>query len=283
MDCTPKEVFFNRRQFIAGSVALGLLPNIGKSQPDTITAQSLVSAHCNYYEFSTTKSAIPQLASSLTIKPWMISIEGLVESPISFNVSALQKEFLTVNRIYPLRCVEGWVATIPWSGVLLSDVLRFAKPLREAKYIRFMGAYNPNEMIGQRRSNFNWPYEEGLTIEEGLHPLTLLATGMYDGPLTPQNGAPIRLVVPWKYGFKSIKALTRIELTDQMPVSTWRQKAPEEYGFYANVNPQVPHPRWGQRRELPLGELKKRRTKMFNGFEQEVAHLYQDMDLSENF
>lgn len=263
-------------------MALGLLPRFGMTNEE-VTPQHLVSAHCNYYEFSTSKDVIPQLAKALTIQPWALSIGGLVERPMTIPLGKIEAEFPNVSRTYPLRCVEGWVATIPWSGVLLKDLLEAVKPTDKAKYIRFVGTLRPSEMIGQRRSGLVWPYEEGLRIDEGLHPLTLIATGMYGDKLTPENGAPIRLVVPWKYGFKSIKALQKIELVETMPTSTWRQKAPQEYGFYGNVNPSVPHPRWSQRRELPLGSLRKRSTKMFNGFNDEVAHLYDGMDLSEHF
>lgn len=282
---TPKDVFFNRRQFLKGSVALSLLPQLSWAKDNVLTptAQKLVSAHCNYYEFSTSKTVIPHLAKELSLSPWSISVSGLVNKPFTLPITSLASEFDLVNRTYPLRCVEGWVATIPWTGILLKDLLALAKPTANANYIRFIGTHRPSEMIGQRASNFDWPYQEALRLDEGLHPLTLLATGMYGGDLTPENGAPIRLVVPWKYGFKSIKAVTRIELVEAMPMTSWRKKAPQEYGFYANVNPSVAHPRWSQRRELPLGQVRKRATQPFNGFESEVEHLYEGMDLSVNF
>lgn len=283
MNITPKDVFFNRRQLLKGSLALSLLPQLTWAKEVEHTPQKLVSSHCNYYEFSTSKTVIPHLAKDLTLTPWSLTVAGLVNKPLSFSIPSLKKEFDQVNRTYPLRCVEGWVATIPWTGILLKDLLALVQPTSKAKYIRFAGTHRPSEMIGQRGTNFDWPYQEALRLDEGLHPLTMLATGMYGSDLTPENGAPIRLVVPWKYGFKSIKALTHIELVEDMPATSWRKKAPQEYGFYANVNPAVAHPRWSQRRELPLGELRKRPTQPFNGFASDVAHLYDGMDLSVDF
>lgn len=282
MDVTEELIYLNRRKFLKGVTALGLLP-LTSSAESAVTPQNFVSNHCNYFEFSTNKEVVKILAKSLTLSPWSVKVDGLVESPIELDIKSLSANLNTVERVYPLRCVEGWVATIPWSGFELGKLLNLAKPLPTAKYVKFVGTHRPEEMINQRSPRLPWPYTEGLRLDEAMHPLSIIATGMYGADLTPENGAPVRLVVPWKYGFKSIKAIQRIELTDSIPLGSWQQKAPQEYGFYANVNPDVAHPRWSQRRELPLGQLKKRRTKPFNGYADEVADLYHGMDLTEHF
>ncbi|MCV2885705.1 protein-methionine-sulfoxide reductase catalytic subunit MsrP [Aestuariibacter sp. AA17] len=274
---TPKHLFLTRREVIKGAIALGLLPACSKPNiapsPD-VTPQSLVSSYCNYYEFSRSKEAVKILAQALTLNPWQVDVTGLVDTPYSIDVSHVSSLFTLHSRTYSLRCVEGWSAVIPWQGILLKDVISRANPKPEAKFVKFIGHFDPKEMIGQRRQILQWPYTEGLRLDEALHPLTLLATGMYSGAITPENGAPLRLVVPWKYGYKSIKAIRRIELVSYQPLSSWQQMAPSEYGFFANVNPDVPHPRWSQRRELPLGETQKRATQLLNGYADDVQHLY---------
>ena len=236
----------------------------------------------NYYEFSTNKEAVATLAQAFITRPWELRIEGAVNHPLTLNLDDIAA-LAHVNRAYRLRCVEGWSMVLPWKGVTLANVLALAQPKPEAKFVRFIGTLRPEEMIGQRRPVLPWPYTEGLRLDEALHPLTLLATGLYDAPLAPQNGAPLRLVVPWKYAFKSIKAITRIELIAAQPATSWNQAAPSEYGFYANVNPDVAHPRWSQKREVRIGELHKHSTLPFNGYACDVAHLYAGMDLQQNF
>ena len=222
------------------------------------------------------------LAQALTIEPWTLPIRGAVEKAITLDMDDIRRQ-CQVERTYRMRCVEGWSMVIPWFGIELQRLLSLAKPLSTARYAHFISIERPSEMIGQRRPSLNWPYREALRIDEAMHPLTLLATGLYGMDLPKQNGAPLRLVVPWKYGFKSIKAVAVIELTEQQPSTTWIEASPKEYGFYANVNPNVPHPRWSQRRELPIGERKKVATLPFNGYADQVAKLYQGMDLNKHY
>ncbi len=237
----------------------------------------------NYYEFSTNKKSVALLAKHFNSRPWKIIVDGLVEKPIQVSIEELINTQIINRYIYRLRCVEGWSMVIPWNGFVLSELIKAAVPKQNAKFVRFESIYRPEEMIGQRRNTMEWPYVEGLRLDEALNSLTILAVGVYDKPLPNQNGAPIRLVVPWKYGFKSIKAVSKITLVDQQPLTTWMKSSPSEYGFYANVNPKVAHPRWSQRRELRIGERKKRKTLMFNGYEDHVSHLYKNMDLEKNF
>lgn len=247
-----------------------------------ITKKEYVQKYCNYYEFSTNKEAVAELSKSLVTSPWKIEIGGLVENPQFLSIADL-KQLAVYDRTYRFRCVEGWSMVVPWRGVLLKDLVSLVKPKKEAGFVVFESLFRPKEMIAQRRGTMPWPYTEGLRLDEAVHPLTLLATGMYGDELAPQNGAPIRLIVPWKYGFKSIKAITKITFQKDRPISSWQKISPGEYGFYANVNPAVAHPRWSQRRELPLGEYKKIRTLAFNGYEEEVAKMYKGMDLNKNF
>lgn len=295
-DFTDKQLFLNRRQLVKQAVALGLLPKAGwafskehtqeeENKVLKVSSKTHVSQYNNYYEFSTNKEAVAHLSQALTLSPWSLDIYHNNTLLRTLTLEDL-KAFPQHERIYRLRCVEGWSAVIPWRGVQLSDVLQSldaSANAQKAKYVKFEALHRPSEMLGQRRGVFPWPYTEGLRMDEAMHPLTLLATGMYEGDLLPQCGAPLRLVVPWKYGFKSLKALTRITLTDEQPVSSWSRISPGEYGFYANVNPEVPHPRWSQRRELPLGEIRKIATLPFNGYADEVANLYKDMDLSQYY
>ncbi len=217
--------------------------------------------------------------SGFKTHPWTIDVSGLINKPRTFGVEDLLKLFPAEERIYRLRCVEAWSMVIPWQGFALAGLLKAVEPTSAAKYVRFETLLDPEQMQGQGSPAYPWPYQEGLRLDEALNDLTILATGLYGEPLPPQDGGPIRLVVPWKYGFKSIKAIVKIELTDKKPATLWSTIAPREYGFYANVNPNVDHPRWSQASERRVGELSRRPTLMFNGYEEQVAYLYKDMDL----
>ncbi|MDX1587365.1 MAG: protein-methionine-sulfoxide reductase catalytic subunit MsrP [Oleiphilaceae bacterium] len=232
-----------------------------------------IAGYNNYYEFSTEKEAVRVLAQRLTTSPWHIEIGGLVEKPLTLDLDDLRAQH-PEERVYSLRCIEAWSKLVPWQGVPLHRILSLVKPLSAARYVRFTGTYRPSEMINQRRPVLDWPYTEALRIDEAEHPLTLLATGLYGQDLPPANGAPVRLVVPWKYGFKSIKAIQRIDLVAEQPLTTWMKEAPGDFDFYANVNPNLAHPRWNQQRETRLGEPGKRATEMYNGYGEQVAHLY---------
>ena len=258
------------------------------STGETQTPYEKATSFNNFYEFGTDKDDPSNYADQLTYDPWQLKIDGLVEKPITLDYNDLLKTFALEERIYRLRCVEAWSMVIPWTGFELATLLKQAKPLSKAKYVAFETLYRPDEMRGQRSrfvgGGVEYPYVEGLRLDEAMHPLTLMSVGLYGKTLPPQNGAPIRLVVPWKYGFKSIKSVVRITLTDKEPPTTWNRLASNEYGFYANVNPKVDHPRWSQasERRIDTGGLFARNridTKMFNGYE-EVAPLYKDMNLS---
>ena len=250
---------------------------------DIFTSLNAITNYNNYYEFSTDKEAIAQLSKGLKIKPWTITVAGLVRNPGTYDVYDLIRRYDQEERIYRLRCVEGWSMVIPWLGFPLHKLLAEVEPYRNAKYVRFETLYDPEQLPGQNNAWYTWPYVEGLRLDEAMHDLTILASGLYGQVLAPQNGAPLRLVVPWKYGFKSIKSIVRIDLVSEPPTSLWMAAAPREYGFYANVNPKVHHPRWSQATERRISELHRRQTLMFNGYEEEVAHLYQDMDLQRFF
>jgi len=284
---TPEELFISRRKFLDSALRAGLLGALpfssyafGKESDLAITAEKAATRYNNYYEFTTNKKHVHIIAAEFNTSPWNLEVGGLVNKPKHFTIGSLPP---SEERIYRFRCVEGWSMVVPWLGFSLRELLNQVEPKAEAKYVRFETVFRPSEMIGQRRPTLSWPYVESLRLDEAMHPLTTLATGMYDKPLPKQNGAPLRLIVPWKYGFKSIKAINKIELVSERPETTWNKLAPEEYGFYANVNPAVPHVRWSQRREVPLGQLKKIRTLPFNGYEEQVAHLYQGMDLEKHF
>jgi sulfoxide reductase catalytic subunit YedY len=238
-----------------------------------------VTTYNNFYEFGVGKEDPSELAHLFNPRPWTVKIDGMVEKPGEYDLDDFLKPHTVEDRVYRLRCVEAWSMVIPWRGVPLADVLSRAEPTSSARFVEFTTVVRPSELPGQRRPILEWPYVEGLRLDEAMHPLTLLANGLYGRDLPNQNGAPLRLVVPWKYGFKSIKSIVRIHLTDRMPVNTWQQMQPREYGFYANVNPEVDHPRWSQARERRIGELRRRRTLMFNGYGEQVAHLYDGMDL----
>jgi sulfoxide reductase catalytic subunit YedY len=305
-EITPKEVYLSRREFIkmagaaAGVLALaacapkqGEAPQVTPANPavsgetdelgDPVNTFEDITHYNNYYEFTTDKEGVASLAADFPTSPWEVQVSGLVKRPITYGVDELVKTFQPEERIYRLRCVEAWSMVIPWVGFPLAKLLQEVEPTGEAKYVRFETIYKPEEMPGQRSGFYPWPYQEGLRLDEALHDLTLLATGLYGGELPAQSGGGIRLVVPWKYGFKSIKAIVKIELVADQPATLWSAIAPNEYGFYANVNPEVDHPRWSQASERRIGELKRRPTLMFNGYEEQVADLYAGMDLRKNY
>lgn len=248
-----------------------------------LTAYEDAISFTNFYEFSFSKTNVSKLAENFKTEPWKIQVDGLVKNPQSFDVKELISMFGEEERIYRHRCVEAWSMVIPWLGFPLAKLLDVVQPTDQAKYIVFETLYDPEQMPQQKGSSFEWPYIEGLRLDEARHDLTILATGMYGKPLLPQNGAPIRLVVPWKYGFKGIKSIVKIRLTDVQPTTFWMLASPNEYGFYANVNPNVNHPRWSQATEYRIGKDDRVPTLMFNGYEEEVAGLYEGMDLRENF
>ena len=251
------------------------------AEPKTPLAD--VTGYNNFYEFGTSKDDPARFAGSLRTRPWTVAVEGEVLRPRTWDIDALLAAFPNQERVYRMRCVEAWSMVIPWLGFPLGDLIRAAQPTSNAKYLAFTTLLDPARMPGQRRSVLDWPYVEGLRLDEALHPLTILATGLHGRVLPNQNGAPLRLVVPWKYGFKGIKSIVRIALVRDQPPTTWNIAAPEEYGFYANVNPAVDHPRWSQATERRIGELSRRPTLPFNGYAEQVAGLYAGMDLRRNF
>jgi sulfoxide reductase catalytic subunit YedY len=317
-EITPEAVYINRRNFmkiagISGAAALlaacGVQPLPGSSQEplpaatpaqrDTQPATSVSAAIIdelgnpansyeaithfnNYYEFSQGKEEVAALAEKFVASPWQVEVSGLVQKPKTFGMDELLK-FTQQERVYRLRCVEGWSMVIPWTGFPLAALLKEVEPQTSARYVRFTTANLPGQMPGLRDGLFPWPYTEGLRLDEALNDLTLLATGLYGKPLPNQDGAPIRLVTPWKYGFKSAKALVKIELVADQPATFWSTLAPDEYGFYANVNPDVPHPRWSQSTERRIGELSRRKTLLFNGYAAQVGQLYTGLDLKKNY
>lgn len=244
------------------------------------TAKDAFTSYVNYYEFGTDKRSPVKNAQALTIDPWSVEIEGECHKPGVYTLEDILKPHPLEERIYRFRCVETWSAVVPWVGFPLGDLLKRFEPKDNAKYVQFQTAFRPDEMPGLARPVLDWPYVEGLRMDEAMHPLTLASTGIYGETLPKQNGAPIRLVVPWKYGFKSIKSIVKIRFSESMPDTAWSKAVPSEYGFYANVNPEVPHPRWSQAREQRLGEFEKRPTEKFNGYGEQVASLYTGMDLS---
>ncbi len=250
---------------------------------DPLNTFEEITNYNNYYEFTTDKQGVAKLAEDFVTRPWQVEVTGMVNNPMTFNLDMLLNDFTQEERIYRLRCVEAWSMVIPWVGFPMAALLEKVEPTADAQYVKFISVERPEQMPGQRNSRIPWPYVEGLRLDEAMNPLAIFATGMYGKLMTNQNGAPIRAIMPWKYGFKSGKAIVKIELTDQMPTSTWMQLAPNEYGFYANVNPEVDHPRWSQGSERRIGERERRETLMFNGYEEEVAYLYEDMDLRANF
>ena len=251
----------------------------GEALRDELTSYEDVTTYNNFYEFGVGKEDPARYAHMFNPAPWTVRVEGLVNKPADYQLEDFLSPHAVEDRIYRLRCVEAWSMVIPWRGVPLADVLKRAGPRPSAKFVEFTTVVRPSEMPGQRRAILDWPYVEGLRLDEAMHPLTLLATGLYGRELPNQNGAPLRLVVPWKYGFKSIKSIVKIRLTEEMPLNTWKAMQSNEYGFYANVNPDVDHPRWSQARERVIGKLRPRRTEMFNGYADQVAHMYEGMDL----
>ena len=234
----------------------------------------------NFYEFTTDKEGVAKLSEKFNPAPWTVEVSGLVNNPKTYGMEDLLSKFTQEERIYRLRCVEAWSMVIPWTGFTLASLLKEVEPTSDAKYVRFESVLRPSEMPGQKSPFYPWPYQEGLRLDEAMNDLTLLATGLYGQSMPNQNGAPIRLVVPWKYGFKSIKSITKIELVAEQPTTLWSMVGPNEYGFYSNVNPEVAHPRWSQATERRIGELGRRESLMFNGYAEQVAYLYEGMDLS---
>ena len=307
-EITPKSTYLNRRQFLTGVTLAGAAAVAGvtlkemASPSDTVSANAKidgiqksplstteketpykdVSNYNNFYEFSTDKYGPAELAKNFKTRPWTVTIDGLVKKKQMLDVDAMIKMAAPEERIYRHRCVEGWSIVVPWVGFSLSELLKRADPLSKAKFVEFTTLYDPKQMPGQRVDVLKWPYVEGLRLDEANHPLALLCFGMYGEVLPNQDGAPLRIVIPWKYGFKSAKSIVRIRFTDQQPMNSWQLAAPNEYGFYSNVNPNVDHPRWSQAKERRLGEFFKRPTLMFNGYDQ-VASLYSGMDLKKNF
>jgi sulfoxide reductase catalytic subunit YedY len=300
-DVTPKRLFDNRRDFLklgaASLVASGTLMEVLAKDnikptldylkdlnPKDLELNSYkdITNYNNFYEYSTSKKGIGALSQNLKTDPWSIRIDGLIEKDLVVDLDDLVKKFTLEERIYKFRCVEGWAMVVPWVGFELSKLIKMAKPLSTAKYVRFETLLDKEQFPDQRRGSFaavTYPYVEGLRLDEAMNPLTLMAVGLYGNKMPTQNGAPVRLVVPWKYGFKSIKTITRITFTDKEPLNTWQDENADEYGFYANVNPKVDHPRWSQKKERVLGHYLKQRTKLFNGYGDEVAHMYKGMDL----
>jgi sulfoxide reductase catalytic subunit YedY len=308
-EITEKSIYLNRRKFIAGAALIGAgalvgakLVNAPSAEGDVQGEAKLnVSKHTdyaggekqtplkditnynNFYEFGTDKYSPAKEAKSLRTRPWSVAVEGLVRKPKAWDIDDILKLSPLEERVYRHRCVEGWSMVIPWLGFPLSDFLKQTEPASKAKFVEFTTLYDPKQMPGQQDKVLDWPYVEGLRLDEAMHPLTLMCVGLYGEVLPNQDGAPLRLVVPWKYGFKSIKSIVKIKLVDSQPATTWNKAAPNEYGFYSNVNPTVDHPRWSQAKERRIGEFLKRPTLMFNGYGDQVASLYAGMDLRKNF
>jgi len=310
-EITPEHLYLSRRDFLKGmgivsaSVMMlaacqgsklsdeaspipgpgsdALVAGIGVDElGDPLTSFEDVTGYNNFYEFTSDKTEVARLSTDFRTSPWEVQVAGLVKNPKNYSVDDL-KRFSVQERIYRLRCVEGWSMVIPWLGFPLAELLNQVEPTSEAKYVRFETAYIPEQMPGQKSKWFQWPYVEGLRLDEAMHDLTILSTGLYGKDLLSQNGAPVRLVVPWKYGFKSIKSIVKIELVAKLPVSFWMAADPKRYGFFSNVNPNVQHQRWSQATERRVGELERRKTLMLNGYEEEVAPLYAGQDLNKDF
>ncbi|WP_227285905.1 protein-methionine-sulfoxide reductase catalytic subunit MsrP [Boseongicola sp. H5] len=288
-DVTPKSLYLNRRQIMAGSGALlgaGLIGGRAQAQDLQPNSWEEITNYNNFYEFGTGKDDPARNAHMMTTEPWSIQIDGLVDNPGTYSFAEIMEGMTVEERIYRLRCVEAWSMVVPWNGFELADLLERVGVQAGARYVAFETLNRPEEMPGLRFPVLEWPYREGLRLDEAMHPLTILATGLYGEPMPNQNGAPIRLVVPWKYGFKSIKSIVRITLTEEQPPASWNMAQPREYGFYSNVNPNVDHPRWSQATERRIGGglfATRQDTLMFNGYEDEVAGLYEGMDLAEFF
>jgi sulfoxide reductase catalytic subunit YedY len=311
-EITPEAVYLDRRRFLreagllgAGAMALGAAGPLAcgrgseagaasgeveatggaaaQTPPDVQTPYETATSYNNFYEFGTGKEDPKENAGSLRTRPWSVAVEGLVKRPASYAIDDLFKGMRPAERVYRHRCVEAWSMVIPWLGYPLGDVLRRLEPLPSARFVEFTTLVDPKQMPGQRTNVLSWPYVDALRLDEAMHPLALLVTGMYGRTLPNQNGAPLRLVVPWKYGFKGVKSIVKIRLTDRQPRTTWNDAAPDEYGFYANVNPAVDHPRWSQAKERRVGEFRRRATLPFNGYAAQVASLYSGLDLTRNY
>jgi len=302
-DVTPREIYRQRRRFLQSGIAvagaaltgsLWLPPalaavQLGNVKPGPFstdeekTDRKDVLTYNNFYEFGVSKSDPARYAHRMKTDPWSVRVTGECAKPGTYALEDILAPHALEERIYRLRCVEGWSMVIPWIGFPLADLIKRFEPTSKAKYVEFEALYDKKQMPGQRRRVLDWPYREGLRIDEAMHPLTLMAVGLYGDVLPKQNGAPLRLVVPWKYGFKSIKSVVTIRFRETQPTSSWMKAGPREYGFYSNVNPNVPHPRWSQKRERRIGEFRKRRTLMFNGYAEQVAGLYAGMDLKTFF
>ena len=289
-EVSDEQVFVNRRHLLAGLAGIGLAGGLASASSAAQRAEELVpnewediTNYNNYYEFGTGKSDPAKYAGALSTTPWSVEINGLVDRPAVYHLEDILQKMTIEERIYRFRCVEAWSMVVPWNGFELADLLNMAGVQSQAKYVAFQTLYRPEEMRGQNYPVLDWPYVEGLRLDEAMHPLTLMANGIYGKQIPNQNGAPLRLVVPWKYGFKSIKSIVKITLTDTMPPTSWSLANAREYGFYSNVNPQVDHPRWSQATERRIGGglfAKRQPTLMFNGYQEDVAELYKDMDLT---
>jgi sulfoxide reductase catalytic subunit YedY len=304
-EITEERLYLGRRAFLhaCGFAAVGLAangigvdaqsgarpPKLGDVRPGPFgtaedkTPYDTVTTYNNFYEFGTDKSSPAQVAGTLKPRPWTVKVDGECSRPADYDLDELVKPHALEERVYRMRCVEGWSMVIPWVGIPLGDVLKRFEPTPRASFVEFTTLKDTRQMPGQRYTVLDWPYVEGLRMDEAMHPLTILAVGLYGVALPNQNGAPLRLVVPWKYGFKGIKSIVRIRFVDRQPASAWQRQNPSEYGFYSNVNPQVDHPRWSQASERRLGEFFKRKTLMFNGYGDQVASLYAGLDLKKNF
>ena len=303
-EITDKQLYLDRRKFIMDSAKLGItgallntvsltgalaatklstVRNNEYSTDEELTPYDAVTSYNNFYEFGTHKSDPSENSGKFKPQPWAVGVDGECMKPGTYSYEDVIRPHQLEERIYRLRCVEAWSMVIPWVGIPLADVLKRFEPTSDAKYVAFTTVMRPEEMPGMRRNVLDWPYREGLRIDEAMHPLTLLTVGLYGEVLPNQNGAPIRLVVPWKYGFKSIKSIVRIQFRRKKPRTSWNMSAPQEYGFYSNVNPEVDHPRWSQRKERRIGEFFKRETLMFNGYADQVASLYGGMDLRKHY
>jgi methionine sulfoxide reductase catalytic subunit len=311
-EITPESVYLSRRNFMKGVAAAGLtsvalaacgskpaakptpaaVPGVNMTPRasaatdelgDALTPYDAVTTYNNFYEFSEDKETVARVSQNFQTSPWTVTVGGLVNKPKTYDVADLERLFSPEERIYRLRCVEAWSMVIPWNGFPLAKLLKDVEPTSQAQYVRFETLFDQKQFPGQKSPWYSWPYVEGLRMDEAMNNLAIIATGLYGRPLPAQDGAPVRLVVPWKYGFKSIKSIVKIDLVDKQPASLWMEASPGEYGFYANVNPQVNHPRWSQASERRIGEGGRRKTLMFNGYTDEVASLYTNLDLKANF
>ena len=291
-EITPESQYWTRREWLraagfgAAAMVLPVRPPAGPPfRQDDLKPNSYedITSYNNFYEFGTGKEDPKANAGSLRTRPWTVKVEGEVKRAGSFDVDGLFRGLSPVERVYRFRCVEAWSMVVPWNGYLLADLIRRLEPTSRAKFVEFTTLFDPQQMPGQRRAVLDWPYVEGLRMDEAMHPLTLLVTGIYGKPIPNQNGAPVRLIAPWKYGFKGVKSIVRIRFLETQPKTAWNLAAPQEYGFYANVNPAVDHPRWSQRTERRLGKLTRQATLPFNGYADQVAGLYAGMDLRANY